>query len=138
MRVVVDTNVLVSALLWGGTPKQFLELAVEADIEFLTSDTLLEELARVLSRAKFAAKLAGQQISAEQIAKEYREQARIITVSTVPAPQLRDPKDHHVLACALAAQANLIISGDHDLLELKEYRGIPIVTAAAAMQVISR
>jgi predicted nucleic acid-binding protein len=58
----------------------------------------------------------------------------MVTVSGVPSVVAADPDDDHVLACALAAGADLIVSGDHHLLELKLYQGIPIVNAAEALQ----
>lgn len=133
MRVVLDTNTVISALLWGGTPKRFLDLAVEAGVEILASSTLVEELERVLIRKKFSARLAKRQVSAGQIIHAYRELIAVIAVTVVPAPKLRDPKDHHVVAAAVAAQAHLLVTGDRDLLELKDYEGIRIVSPAEAL-----
>ena len=63
MRVVLDTNVVASALLWGGTPERLIELAGEGTLEFFTSEALLAELAGILGRSKFAQKLRHQGIS---------------------------------------------------------------------------
>ena len=60
--------------------------------------------------------------------------AEIVIAQPLPLPVCRDPDDDAVLACALAAQADLIVSGDEDLLILKEFQHIPIITPAQAMQ----
>ena len=64
------------------------------------------------------------------------ELAEVIVPPPLPQPVCRDPDDDHVLACALAAQADLIVSGDADLLDLREYRSIRIVAAAEALRLI--
>jgi predicted nucleic acid-binding protein len=66
--------------------------------------------------------------------QDYPRLAQIVEPLPLPAPASRDPDDDHVLACSLAAQANLIVSGDRDLLDLHEYQGIPILTTTDAPQ----
>jgi len=63
----------------------------------------------------------------------YAELAQLVNPAPIPPVVLRDPDDDHVLVCALAARVDLVVSGDPDLLELKEYQGIPIVTASRAL-----
>jgi predicted nucleic acid-binding protein len=67
-----------------------------------------------------------------------RQLAEVIVPPPLPQPVCRDPDDDHVLACALAAQADLIVSGDADLLNLREYQSIRIVAAAEALRLIER
>ncbi|MSQ72665.1 MAG: putative toxin-antitoxin system toxin component, PIN family [Betaproteobacteria bacterium] len=138
MRVVLDTNVVVSALLWGGMPKKLLELASEGAIDLTTSDTLLEELGRTLNRAKFSAKLVEHRTSAGEIVRKYRDRAVVVVVTALPTLVLRDPNDHHVIASAIAADAELLVTGDRDLLTLKTYRVIRIVNVAEALELIGR
>ena len=109
MRIVLDTNVVTSGFLWGGVPRQLLQAAHEKRLQLFTSTPLLLELTDILGRAKFARKLAAAQLSIDQ-----------------------------VLACALAAKADIIVSGDRHLLDFKEYQGARIVTVAEAVRVISR
>ena len=66
--------------------------------------------------------------------QRYLQVARIVVPATIAPVMRSDPDDDHVLACALAAQADLIVSGDTDLLNLKTYQGIPIVNAAEALK----
>jgi putative PIN family toxin of toxin-antitoxin system len=135
MRLVVDTNVLVSAFLWQGTPGRLLELAAETQIELFTSRALIDELSEVLHRKKLAKRVKATGLTAAQMVRLYSGRlARIVTARKLVNPASRDADDDAVLACALIAGADLIVSGDDDLLALKHYQGIPIVTPAQAIQ----
>ena len=137
MRLVVDTNVLVSAFLWKGTPARLIDLASEAEIQLFTSGVLLDELAEVLHRKKLAKQVQATGFTTAQLLSHYRRLAYRVTARELTQQISRDPDDDRVLACALAAQARLIVSGDHDLLDLKTFRGMPIVTAAQAVRIVS-
>ena len=131
MRIVLDTNTVISGLLWAGPPRQIIALVEQEYIVHCTSPDLVEEFGDVISRPKLAARLQQVQISAEELLERYlRFSAVVIKPDQVPAVIDRDPDDDHVLACALAASAAYIISGDRHLLDLKNYRGIPILNAA--------
>jgi putative PIN family toxin of toxin-antitoxin system len=137
VRVVLDTNVVASALLWGGTPERLIEAAGEGTLEFFTSETLLAELAGILDRTKFAAKLKQKDLSAADVVARYREIAETVATTPIEETQLRDPDDAAVLACALAARAEAIISGDADLHALGTFQGIPVLSPAEALQRIA-
>lgn len=137
MRVVLDTNVVASAFLWGGTPERLIKLGGEGTLDLVTSEALIAELAGILGRAKFAQKLGQKNLSATEIIARYRELAEIIDPAAIEVATLRDPDDEAVIACALAARADLIVSGDHDLRVLKTYRRIRIVNAAEALRIIA-
>ena len=134
MRVVLDTNVVASALLWGGTPERLIRAADEEGLEIFTSEALLAELAGILGRPKFARQLEQKNLSAAEIVARYREIAETITVAPLEEARLRDPDDAAVLACALAARAEAIISGDDDLHALGHYQGIPVLSPAQCLQ----
>lgn len=133
MRVVLDTNAVVSALLWGGIPDQLLAAATEGRIELYTSEPILMALAEVPPRPKFSQRIRKGGRTVSQLLEQYRGLAELIVPATIRPGTLADPDDDHVLACALAVQADLIVSGDAGLLNLKAYQGIPIVTAAEAL-----
>lgn len=134
MRLVLDTNVLVSAFLWQGVPGRLIELATEQEIQLVTSRVLLDELADVLPRKKLAKKVAATGLTAAQIFLNYQRLAQRVTARKLSQAVSRDADDDHVLACAIAAQADLIVSGDEDLLSLKIHQNIPIVTPAEALR----
>ena len=136
MRVVADTNSVVSAFLWGGLPVQVLSAAREKRISLFASAALIAELEVVLRREKFAARIASVASSADELVLGYRALVSIVRATAI-APISRDPDDDRVLACALAAEANFIVSGDGDLLSLGDFRGIRILTAREALAVIA-
>lgn len=134
MRLVLDTNVLVSAFLWQGVPGRLIELATEQEIQLVTSRVLLDELADVLPRKKLAKKVAATGLTPAQIVLNYRRLAQLITARKLSQAVSRDADDDHVLACAIAAQADLIVSGDEHLLSLKIHQNIPILTPAETLR----
>ena len=132
MRLVLDTNTVVSGLLWNNAPARLIDEGLQGRVELLTSEALLLELEDVLPRSKFARRLAASGFSVPQLVARYAVLARTVAPASI-ARVSPDPDDDHVLACALAARADLIVSGDSDLLNLKTFQGIPIVAAAAAL-----
>jgi uncharacterized protein len=120
-RVVADTNVLVSAIQFGGKPKQLLDLAVDGHVDLALSEGILEETLRVL-RNKF------DRTSDELI--ETDKQLRIVCRIVTPTESINvissDPTDDRILECAVAADADAIVSGDNHLLALGNFRGILI------------
>lgn len=129
MRVVLDTNVLVSAYVFpGGTPEQILSLALEERLRLITSRPLLLELGRVLQQ-KFEWKPDRAEAAV----------AQVVRVGDVVDPQesiediQTDPQDNRVLEAAAAGNAERIVSGDHHLLKLRTWRGIPILEPRALM-----
>ncbi len=89
---------------------------------------------RWLSRPKFAERLAQTRFSAAFLLARYTQLATLISPVEVTTSALRDPKDLHVLACALAARAETIVSGDDDLQALGSYQGIPILSPADCLK----
>ena len=137
MRIVIDTNVLLSALLWHGTPHTLFNQVRAGTVELVMSQTLLEEFAEAITRQKFAAILQRTTRTPERILNELQALAEMVVAPPLPQPVCRDQDDDAVLACALTAQADLIVSGDADLLVLKQFQGMPIVTAAQAVKRIA-
>lgn len=133
MHVVADTNTIVSGLLWYGNPRQVLDAARTGVVTLATSATLLAELADVLQRPKFAQRLARAHITASTLVFGYAALAQLVVPAAIAPVIEADPDDDAVLACAVAAQAEVIVSGDSDLLALESYKGIPIITAAQLM-----
>jgi putative PIN family toxin of toxin-antitoxin system len=133
VRAVVDTNVLLSGLIWHGAPHALLEQIRAGVVTLVSSPALIAELAEVIDREKFRTVLARSNTVPARMLAEVRLLAEIL----VPPPLLhavsRDPDDDAVLALAAAAQPDLIITGDRDLLALGTYVGLPIVTPAQAL-----
>ena len=136
MRAVIDTNVLVAALLWRGPPHALLEHVRAGTLSMVSSPALLAELADVIGRAKFDAILARTNTSRERSLAQVRQLAEVIEPPPLPQPVCRDPDDDQVLALALAAKVDLIVSGDNDLLSLGSFENIPILAPAQALGLV--
>ncbi len=137
MRLVLDTNTIVSGLFWSNAPARLIDAALKSRVELFTSRVLLLELEDVLPRRKFERKVAASGLKTVQLVARYAILAQSL-VPAVIAPVLADSDDDHVLACALAARADLIVSGDRGMLNLKSYHGMPIVTATEALAQVTK
>ena len=138
MKLVLDTNTVVSGFLWRNAPRLIIDEAVEGRITLATSTVLVDELAEVISRAKFARKIAEQGLSVSALLDRYTKLAARVTPARIRRVVLTDADDDHVLACALAAQADWIVSGDSDLLNLKHYQGMRIIDAGEALRSLAQ
>jgi uncharacterized protein len=137
MRIILDTNVAMSALLWRGKPHQLLaQLRQHEGAQLYSSTALLKELADVLTRPSATKQLALIDQQAHTVLLDYVAAVELIDAPPLPQPVCRDPDDDAVLALALAAAADLVVSGDKDLLVLQVFEGIPICSAADALRVI--
>ena len=140
MRLLLDTNVVVAGLLWNGHPRHLLDLAINGDVALFSCPALIDELAHTLNYPKFSQRIAAHcATTPSALTVRYSALVTLITPADVPRVIEEDADDDQVLACALAANANLIVSGDKHLLGMGgQYQGIPIVTPAQAIQAIGR
>ena len=130
MRIVADTNIVVSGFLFGGLPLRVLDAGRSDIIELCTSQVLLDEFAEVIERPHFDRKFEETGISRRRMVSDYAEISTVITPAKLSEHASRDPDDDEAIACAIAADCEFIVTGDNDLLVLKEYQGVTIVTAA--------
>lgn len=106
-------------------------------MQLFSSQVLLDELTNVLTRPSLTKRLDQINITAHSVLTDYVRAVTVLQPPPLPQPVCRDPDDDAVLALALLAQADLIVSGDNDLLVLQSFEGIPIVTAAQALERIA-
>lgn len=111
MRLVLDTNTVISGLLWHGAPRQVLDLARSSSIALFTCPELLAELEDVLGRRKFAARLNAAHVTVDELVYGYAALATTIHAEKIQPVIEDDPDDDVVLACAIAAKAEIIASG---------------------------
>lgn len=140
MRLILNTNVVLSALLWRGTPYRLLSaIAQQPRIQLFSSTALLEELADVLSRSAISKQLSLIGRNAHEVLADYIEAIEWVEPISVPRVVPNDADDDHVIAAAVAACASLIVTGDRKhLLPIGNYRGIDIVDAAEAIKRIAQ
>ncbi|HSM82156.1 MAG TPA: putative toxin-antitoxin system toxin component, PIN family [Nodosilinea sp.] len=127
MKIVIDTNVWVSGLLWGGIPNQVLRQVRQGLVQALVTDPLLAELAQTLTYPKLQTKLHQLQETPDSLLLTVQELTTLCTPMAIAKPPLRDPKDLIVLEAALGGKASGIITGDRDLLVLGNFSDIPIL-----------
>jgi putative PIN family toxin of toxin-antitoxin system len=123
MRVVADTNILISAFLFGGLPRAFLGLGLTGAFLLVTSGALLDELDE-----KLDGKFAVPESKAHAFLSQLKSKAAVVNPSFVLDAVPDDPDDNRVLECAVAGDAKFIVSGDRHLLRLGSHGGIAILT----------
>lgn len=123
VKVVLDTNIIISALGFGGKPREILLLAIDTQILALSSTILLAELEDVINK-----KFPQLRQDFEHINKLIRRKLKIVKPKKV-IKILKDDDDNRVLEAASQGRVDYIITGDRDLLELKKYENIKIVNA---------
>lgn len=125
-RIVVDSNVIISGFLFGGNPARVLGSIIEGVTCCFTSLSILDEVRGVLQRSKFG-------LSAEQaltFVDEFHVLCRVVEPRRRVRVMTEDPKDNMVLECADEARADVIVSGDAHLLNLKQWENIRITSPA--------
>lgn len=129
IRAVLDTNVIVSAFFWGGVPREVLDAARAKRLRLITTEAMIEELKDVISRPKFADRLAEIGETAESlIENDYRALVEVVEAAKIEPVILAGPDDDAILACAVGGEADYIVSGDKHLLGLETYQTIKIWT----------
>lgn len=121
---------MISGLLWRGNPRKILDAARDGIIDLFTTEELLNELEGVLSRERLARHLSTADVAVRELVDGYAALAEIVEPASIEPVVLRDPDDDAVIACAVASECEVVVSGDDDLLSLGTYREIRMISAA--------
>jgi len=133
MKLVLDANVFISAFYWGGNPQKIIDRIIEGVDKLYFSNEILNEIAAVMGRPKFKS-------SPETIEKYIRAIEKTGKKVFIPGNIkgiCRDKDDDDKIECGILSGANYIITGDDDLLTLKEYQHIKIITIKEYLQIIN-
>jgi uncharacterized protein len=137
MKIVLDTNVLVASTLTPhGSPARLIALWRRAAFEIVLTDEILAEYLRALSYEKIRARQILSPTQVSELLAAIDEGRSKVPATGLAAQRSRDTDDDKFLACAEAGEANYIVTGDKDLLSLKEYEGIQIVTPAEFLHIL--
>ena len=128
VRVVLDTNVYISGLLWTGMPHTLLRSAETGNLVLIATPAIVEEVREVLARPKFAARITTLNTSVGELTESLLSRVEIIQEPKVAPVVPRDPDDDKFIACAVASRVRWLISGDEHLLSLGRYKAIRLVT----------
>jgi putative PIN family toxin of toxin-antitoxin system len=135
LRLVLDTNIVVAGLLWNGPPRRLLQAATAGEVELYSSEVLLDELAHTLAYPKFAARIDSFGTTIATLVVQYTALVSLVAPASVPRIVTTDADDDHVIAAAVAARAELIVTGDRKhLLPIGTHKGIAIVTAREVVE----
>ena len=132
-RVVLDSNVIISGFLFGGPPARLLEYALARQIACFTSLPILDEVRDVLQRPKFG-------LSSDQaltLIEALHDLCTIVTPTRRVHAVEADPDDNAILECAMAADAELVVSGDSHLLDLGQWKHIRILSPSIAVKTLA-
>ena len=131
-KTVIDTNVIISAIAFGGIPREILNQLITGKIYNYTSERILNEIKEVFQRPKFNYDIIIIKaiLHELELISEYIEEAKISQTVGLIEGIVRDRNDTHILACALTAKTDFLITGDEDLLVLKMIRDTKILTPA--------
>ena len=123
ISIILDTNVLISGLFWGGPPMKILNAVGDNKLCLVTTDEIFEEYTKVIKRS--ALKFSRPQLL--PISDLFKHHIHYTFPFHLLNPVSRDPDDDKFIACALGSGCKLIVSGDKDLLEVSGFAGIEII-----------
>lgn len=133
MRIVIDTNVLASAVFFGGKPYQLLQYIMESRVNVVASKEIVDEYEEIVLRLKQKYPAFNTKIPLQDLLARFE----IIRVSS-EVHVSRDPDDDKFLSCAVDGKCLYIVSGDNDLLSIGSYEGIEILTVADFLNRLER
>ena len=131
IRVVLDANIVISGLRYGGNPRQVMDLGESREIAAYTSPFILGEVERVLQGERFNWERERVQVAVGP----FRQWANLVEPTVVVQGVCRDDDDNRILECCLECNADYLVTGDNDLLVLGEFQGTRIVSAAAFLRI---
>lgn len=136
LQVVVDTNLIVSAFLWGGTPGKLISALLARGIPMLTTPAMIGELDATLRKPKFDSRFQAKGITIDELMDGYRQMTQLVIPAEIPDDSVRDPKDRIILAAAVGGSASHLISGDKDLTTLQQYHEVIILSASQFLAIL--
>lgn len=135
-RVIIDTNILISAFLWGGRPAAVLTRCLALNIQMLYTDATLAEFVETLNKPKFDRQLARRDFTRDVIIDRWRQFSTLVSASDVPENVIADPKDVIILAAAIGGNADAVITGDDHLLRLVTFGKARMITTAQFLAIV--
>ncbi len=138
LKVIIDTNVAISGLLWKGLPNDILKLARDGFIEICSTKTIFEELVRVLGYNRFQKRFKELGLSIEDIVDYYEDIVGFYSENSKVDIIKTDDSDNRFIEAAIDSGSSIIITGDEHLLKIKEYRNIMILNPREFLEVYRR
>jgi uncharacterized protein len=127
-RIVLDSNVWISGILWTGIPHRIIGLVESGRADAFATTAILDEIRDAVMRPKFARRLQELQSSPQEVMGALVGMVQVVEAGSIDRVIREDPDDDRILACALTADAHFVVSGDRHVLALRTYRDIRILT----------
>ncbi|MFH0868695.1 MAG: putative toxin-antitoxin system toxin component, PIN family [archaeon] len=137
LRLVLDTNIIISGLLWQGKEFELLKKIEAGKALLLVNLEILAELHKVLHYEHIQKLILKASLTDEQLFGKIVSMSHIVVGQKLSISACRDLEDNKFLECAINGKANFIVSGDEDLLILKQYESIPIITTVQILDQFS-
>lgn len=138
LRVVLDSNVWVSAAIWGGRLAEVVELAERGTVEIFISAEILSEINKILDYEKLRRIYEGGGVKKGELIASIASLAKFVKATAKFDVVVDDPPDNRVLECAVDAGADYVVSGDTHLLKLREYRSVKVVSPSEFLAHVRR
>ena len=132
MKVVLDSNIFISSFFWGGYPREVFERVINGFDELYITDEIINEITSVMKHNKFTASSS----EIEDYIKIIKKYSRKIASKNIPESISRDKDDDKIIQCGLDGDVDFIITGDKDLLVLKEYKKLKIASPKEYLEII--
>lgn len=136
LKAVLDTNVWVSALLWGGKPAEIIKAAEQNKIYIVISEEIVNEINQVLNYPKLKQIYQVESLNHEELIEAVLKIVHFVKVTKRIKIVLEHPTDNKFIECALEAKADYIVSGDKHLLKVGAYKKIPIISVTNFLQIL--
>ena len=136
LKVVADTSTIISGLLWKGNESKLLQEAEEENIRLFISKEILEEIEQVINYDQLQKYIAESELTKEQLLEKVNSLCHIVFGEKLNIDICRDKRDNKIIECAVHAKADFIVSGDKDILSLKEYEKIKIISTNEILKIL--
>ena len=137
LKLVLDTNIIVSAFFWEGNEAELFRKIEQGKAKLYITIEILKEVEEVIKRPKFNEVMRKANLTPDQIMQKIVSLSHLVIAPKITVKVCRDEKDNKFLECAESAKVDYLVSGDEDLLSLKEYKGIPIVRTSKILQLLN-
>jgi uncharacterized protein len=138
MKIVLDTNILVSGTFWGGNSSRIIDLIDSGKIELVLSEEIIKEYNSVINREEILDKIKNKDLILNKSIQKIIKDSNIVN----PTQQLdlikEDPDDNKILECALYGNVDYIISNDGHLLKIKEFNEFKIITPEEFLEILDK
>ena len=136
LKLVLDTNTIVSAFFWEGNEAELFRKIEQCKAKLYITIEILKEVEEVIKRPKFNEVMRKTNLTPNQIMQKIVSLSHLVIAPKLGIKVCRDEKDNKFLECAESAKADYLVSGDEDLLSLKEYKEIPIIRTWRMLQLL--